>query len=131
MQSTGSGSFSDNYERLILLTKAVYVAGPMRFLPLFNFPAFDAERDRLKALGYRVISPADLDRAAGDTNPETEEAMPFSTYMRRDIEALLKVDAISFLPGWENSQGANIEKIVGEALGLKMYFPGDEVPSCR
>lgn len=47
------------------MKKRVYIAGRMRGVPLFNFPAFDAARDRLEALGIEVLSPADMDRAAG------------------------------------------------------------------
>src|SRR5690606_7315289 len=36
----------------------VYIAGPMRGLPLFNFPAFDAARDLAQREGFTPISPA-------------------------------------------------------------------------
>lgn len=96
----------------------VYLAGPMRGLPKYNFPAFDEARDKLRALGYTVISPADLDRDA-DFH-ETDEYTPDFLYaaMRRDIEAILKVDQIVLLPGWENSAGCKIELTVAGALGL-------------
>jgi hypothetical protein len=42
----------------------VYIAGPMRGIPEFNFPAFDAAA-RGRAMGLEIISPAELDRAHG------------------------------------------------------------------
>ena len=42
-----------------------YLCGPMRGYPRLNFAAFDVARDLGRALGYHVISPADLDREAG------------------------------------------------------------------
>ncbi|MFA6690339.1 MAG: DUF4406 domain-containing protein, partial [Sphaerochaetaceae bacterium] len=45
--------------------KIVYIAGKMRGITYYNFPAFDAARDRLTALGFEVLSPADMDRKAG------------------------------------------------------------------
>lgn len=42
-----------------------YVAGKMRKVPLYNFPAFDKARDRLQRLGVTPLSPADMDRASG------------------------------------------------------------------
>jgi hypothetical protein len=102
----------------------------MRGYPLFNFPAFDAARDAWAARGWTVISPADMDReldgldptqASGPSSPCTSPDKPFSHYMRRDIEALLRSTAIAFLPGWEKSVGANVERVVAGALNLEMY----------
>lgn len=45
--------------------KQVYIAGKMRGVPYYNFPAFDKARDRLAGLGLTPLSPADMDRAAG------------------------------------------------------------------
>ncbi len=41
--------------------KKVYLAGPMRGLPLFNFPAFADAAAKLRAQGYDVFSPAERD----------------------------------------------------------------------
>jgi hypothetical protein len=107
----------------------VYIAGPMRGYPMFNFPAFDAARDAWAARGWTVISPADMDRELDGLDPtaiNTDSACssadkPFAHYMRRDIEALLRSTAIAFLPGWEASVGANVERVVAGALNLEMY----------
>lgn len=47
------------------MSERVYIAGRMRGVKFYNFPAFDKARDRLNAIGVSVISPADMDRAAG------------------------------------------------------------------
>lgn len=101
----------------------VYIAGPMRGYPKFNFPAFDAARDAWLAKGWKVISPADLDREIDGFDPEspTQEVQPMAYYMRRDIEALLECTAVAFLPGWRKSQGATLEHTVAVALGLELF----------
>lgn len=102
----------------------VYIAGPMRGYPQFNFPAFDAARDAWAARGWEVVSPADMDRqqdGLDENNPSPDQNHSFAHYMRRDINALLKVDAVAFLPGWEASTGANVEKVVAQALNLDLY----------
>jgi hypothetical protein len=102
----------------------VYIAGPMRGYPQFNFPAFDAARDAWAARGWEVVSPADMDRTLDgvqECNPTPDQIHSFAHYMRRDINALLTVDAIAFLPGWEASTGANVEKVVAQALNLDQY----------
>lgn len=107
----------------------IYIAGPMRGKPFFNFPAFDAARDVWIAKGWHVTSPADLDRFHEDFDAITAnctgfEAFPpdqFHRCMKRDIEALLDCDAVAFLPGWEHSRGANVEFQVAKAIGLDLY----------
>jgi len=108
----------------------VYIAGPMRGIPLYNFPAFDAARDQW-AQCYNVISPADLDRAngfdplAGDTADDfTADQM--SEVIRRDLDAILTFnpadgDGIAVLPGWEASRGANVEVALARFLGLHIW----------
>ena len=38
----------------------LYLAGPMTGIEDLNFPAFHAEAARLRALGYTVINPAEI-----------------------------------------------------------------------
>jgi hypothetical protein len=104
--------------------KRIYIAGPMRGYPQFNFPAFDAARDAWAARGWDVVSPADMDRQLDGLNeatPTPDTNHSFAHYMRRDISVLLTVDAVAFLPGWEASTGANVEKVVAQALALELY----------
>ncbi|HEY6019771.1 MAG TPA: DUF4406 domain-containing protein, partial [Candidatus Paceibacterota bacterium] len=55
--------------------KRCYIAGPMRGLPLFNFPCFHHAADTLRILGFEVWSPAEKDEQSG-FNPATDEAKP-------------------------------------------------------
>lgn len=92
----------------------IYVAGPMTGLPSLNFPAFYAEATRLRADGYEVVNPAEL-------NPDP--AMPWHECMRRDIAALVTCDVIQLLPGWANSKGATLEEHIAQRLGMKVWLP--------
>lgn len=40
--------------------KRIYISGPMTGLPEKNFPAFNAEANRLRALGFDVVNPVDV-----------------------------------------------------------------------
>lgn len=99
----------------------IYIAGPMRGLPLFNFPAFDAAAKKLRAMGHEVVSPAELDRAVG-FDPAT--SVPDDAFMRRalarDLVAVTECDAIALLHGWQNSQGTRLELSLARMLGLKV-----------
>ncbi len=105
--------------------RRVYIAGPMTGLPEHNLPAFHEAAARLRAEGWTVISPAEM---------QTDEQMvevarlgatyKFSpTYcacMRRDILVVLGCDAIYLLDGWERSSGARVEQAVAYAIGLEI-----------
>lgn len=107
----------------------VYIAGPMRGYPEFNFPAFDKARDEFLQNGWNVISPADIDRAAkiDATKYPTGDAKEFDrrTFVYRDFYALfllahLRNGSIAMLPGWEKSTGAGAEFFLARWLGLKI-----------
>lgn len=107
----------------------VYIAGPMRGLPLYNFPAFDAAADVWRRIGFEVINPAEVDRIMDGLDPYDPHPMrTFEEYMRRDIKLLLQVDAIAFLPGWQHSTGAVTEYMVGAALGLALFDAETQTP---
>jgi hypothetical protein len=96
--------------------KRVYVAGPMSGLPGWNFPAFHAAAARLRAQGFDVVNPAELDEQ--DDAPLGSK--PWAFYLRRDIPELLACDAIALLPGWENSKGARLELHIATELGFEV-----------
>lgn len=90
----------------------IYVAGPMSGLPAFNFPAFHAYAAQLRADGWHVVNPAEI-------NPDS--ALPWAECMRRDIAALVTCDAIHLLSGWRASKGATLEHHIAERLGLVIH----------
>lgn len=91
------------------IATTVYVAGPMRGYPLMNFPAFDEATATLRAQGYEVTSPAEMDREHGydGTRPMTEDELVLA--FERDFDAVRRVDAVVLLPGWEESEGTGAE----------------------
>jgi hypothetical protein len=127
------GPFDEKLPRM-----KVYLAGPMRGIPNFNFPAFDFAAEKLRAQGYEVFSPADHDRElhgeAIENNPtgnERECEAKFGFTIRKALGADLRwicyhADAVALLPGWEKSTGATAERAVGIALGLTIIHLGKE-----
>ena len=85
----------------------IYIAGPMSGIEAFNYPAFNAEASRLRALGYHVENPA--------TNPAQSD---WAGYMRVAIRQMLTCDMVVLLPGWEASRGACIETHLAMDLGI-------------
>lgn len=91
--------------------KSIYISGPMTGLPDLNFPAFNATASRLRAAGFTVANPAEI-------NPDS--SMSWEACMRADIKALCDCDTICMMPGWENSRGAHLELHVAHRLGIKV-----------
>lgn len=99
----------------------LYIAGPMSGLPRWNFDAFAEAADSLRAAGYDVVSPHEIDLACGFDPDDPEETFTLADWheaMRRDVEALLHVDGVALLPGWQRSSGAFVEAVVADAIGL-------------
>lgn len=99
----------------------IYIAGPMRGRPDFNFPAFDRTAAKFRALGWDVVSPAEMDRELDGPLAHSNARWTFPVYMDRDIKVLVTCDAIALLYGWEGSLGANVELTIARALDLPVY----------
>lgn len=89
--------------------KRIYLSGPMSGIADNNFPAFHEWAARLRAQGYDVVSPAEI-----------EEAGSWEMCLRADLRELCTCDAIALMPGWENSKGANLELHVAHRLGMQV-----------
>lgn len=89
----------------------IYIAGPMTGLPGLNFPAFHAAAAKLRAEGFGVVNPAEL-------NPD--HTLPWGECMRIDIANLVRCDAIYLLPGWEASKGATLEHHIAARLDMRI-----------
>lgn len=118
----------------------IYLAGPMRGIPEFNFPAFDAAAYLLRDRGHEVFSPADRDREGASFNPvgmtgrEDLAELGFSLReaLAADTEYIAKhADAVAVLPGWEKSSGVAAEIALANALGLPVTLADDFISHAR
>lgn len=113
----------------------IYLAGPMRGIPEFNFPAFHAATAKLRAEGHYVFNPAErdiehhgVDISKGNTAGCEEMAARDHGFnlreaLKDDLEFIcLHADAIAMLPGWEKSKGAKAERATAIALGLDVIL---------
>jgi hypothetical protein len=105
----------------------------MRGIPEYNYPAFMKAAKDLRALGWTVYNPAEVDIKEDQVDYASrtiEEQKLYDTasaarrFARRDIDILLDIleeekgDVIFVLPGWENSTGAQAEVALGKWVML-------------
>lgn len=112
----------------------IYIAGAMRGIPYFNYPAFNAAAKKLRDEGHIVFNPAERDierdgKNWGDAhkNGSLEDAQKDGFCLRTALGDDLawicgEADAVAMLPGWEKSKGANAERATAEALGLEIIY---------
>lgn len=116
----------------------VYLAGPMRGIPKFNFPAFMEAAEVLRKQGHKVFNPAERDLDKYDESVLNSPTGNLGTAEKRGFnlrEALaadlryvcLKADAVVLLPGWEKSKGATAERATAEVLGLEIHLYEDMI----
>ena len=112
----------------------IYIAGPMRSIPHFNFPAFHAAAAQLRSEGHFVFNPAERDIAKtgvdiSQDNLTGDNDLAASKYgfslreaLKDDLEFIcLEADAVALLPGWQASKGAQAERATALALGLHVF----------
>lgn len=115
-----------------------YLAGPMRGIAEFNYPAFHAAAAKLREAGHYVFSPAErdierhggVDISKGNTDgcehrAAAEHGFSLREALKDDLSFIcLEADAIALLPGWRSSKGAKAELATAIALGHRVFEVG-------
>ena len=94
------------------------LCGPMRGIQHYNAPAFDAATAQLRAVGYSVVSPVELDRTFGFnhyTMVETPEQV--RQFQAAFLARVKDCDGLALLTGWERSEGVRAEARAAGELG--------------
>ena len=106
----------------------------MRGIKDFNFPAFHAAADQLRAAGHMVFNPAAVDEAIHGSRFAVSETGDFDDLPKHfefrealalDLDFIVRrATAIAILPGWETSKGVAAELAAARAVGLEeIYLP--------
>ena len=116
----------------------VYTAGKMRGLPSFGAEEFRKAARVLREHGFEVISPLEMDEAAGiDVDGLTgfedlaDQGFDLRTTLANDLTVvLLDVDAVVLLPGWTGSRGALAEYAAARTASIptwELTYAGEEI----
>ena len=105
----------------------LYLAGPMTGIPEYNFPAFAAARNALRAAGFVVYCPAESDIWNG-FDPRKDKWTPKlgRAAMQRNLTFITDADGIALLtdnPMWLQSRGLIPELALAAYLGLPVMAP--------
>jgi hypothetical protein len=99
----------------------IYISGPITGRANCNYPEFFRVEKLIEGIdGSRPVNPARHFKGV--------TTLPWTTYMKKDIAAILSCDGIAMMAEWESSVGAIIELIVALSIGLKVYSVwGDDI----
>ncbi len=123
------------------MNERLYLAGPMSGYPQFNFPLFDRVTAVLRAKGYTIVSPSELDEGPSrdaamasvdgnelNRNGDTLAGETHGDFLARDVKLVAdEVDAVVMLPGWEQSKGALLEAYVALTYDKRIYLWNEEL----
>lgn len=111
----------------------VYLAGPMRGYPQFNFPAFFKAAKKLEKQGHKVFNPAakdithygSLKKVEKEYNQNPQKVM--RDVIKKDLLWIInKAEQIAVLPGWKKSKGVKAELALAKFLGIDIVYLSKE-----
>jgi Asp-tRNA(Asn)/Glu-tRNA(Gln) amidotransferase A subunit family amidase len=110
----------------------LYISGPMTGFPDHNRAAFEEAAEALRAQGYEVVTPVDLDADKpewfnGSTGWEVDDET-YNDLLERDVDEVALADGIVFIPGWAKSGGAGREGEHARELKKAMYTWTPDMP---
>lgn len=103
-----------------------YLAGKMRGVDQFNFPAFHEATAKLRYIGWLVTSPAEHEEQEGfDPTLNSLKGLDLTASFRWDIGVILEVDYVIVLPDSEDSDGTRLELDIARKIGTPVITLAD------
>lgn len=86
----------------------IFIAGPMRGYPNYNFDTFDAYENFLKDRGIECVNPGRISRKFKEVEVNNDINV-YNEMVRLQQEAEKTCNAILLLDGWQWSEGVKLE----------------------
>lgn len=91
--------------------------------PEHNFPAFRKYAKRLREIGFKILSPAELT----ELDDQEPGSRPWEWYLKQDMFMLLQCKGVILMEGWKTSRGARAECDLADTLGMEVYTIDDQM----
>lgn len=92
----------------------IYISGKITGLKESDaLELFNKAEEHLKELGYDVVNPMTI---------EHNHSKSWADYMRADLIAMLKCDAVYMLDNWRDSKGATVERNLAFSLDFDIIY---------
>ena len=108
----------------------VYVSGPMRGVPNFNYPRFNAVAQILRDHGHEVVNPVEVGKAFGKPERINADEGLLREVVKAEAALVPTCEAICLIKGWQRSVGAKRELQIALAMGMEVLVE-DIDNSCR
>jgi hypothetical protein len=100
----------------------LYIAGPMRGHPNCNRERFAAVAAKLRARGFVVINPGELDSDYREEWHPDQKLAYMRECMLRDCAAVCGSHGVYMLAGWQASSGAQAEHALAKCLPIRIVY---------
>lgn len=100
------------------MKKKIYIAGPITGMDDGNRAAFDTAERVLREAGYETVNPHSI---------KLPLDVDWHVAMRKCIGFLVRCDGVALIDGWDNSEGARIEKWIAEQVRIPVKMFGEWV----
>lgn len=108
-------------------TLHVYLAGPMRGYPRYNFDEFFRARTVLRQW-HIVRCPAERDELGGFDPDGPLDGFNLPGALHQCFLDVLDTDGVVLLDGWEKSEGARAEALVAQLTGKRLWRYDPDAP---
>jgi len=106
--------YKSKTENMDTKQKTVYIAGPISKVPHGNVTTFAAVTQAVRNLGHIARNPHEFCY-------DIPKDAPWETFIRRGIQQLMDCTDIVMLPGWESSDGAVLEQMTAQYVGITIH----------
>lgn len=114
------------------MQKMIYIAGPMRGMPKWNYDEFNKYAKAFRDAGWAVINPVEIGNLFGSPQYLEDNPQVLELVMNIELTCVEKCDAIFLLDFWETSKGARKEVQVAfqnELLVFQKHHMEQSVPT--